>query len=272
MTANKQILVVEDEIITALDIQRRLKKLGYDVPVVVVSGEEAITKAKENNPDLILMDINLYGKMDGIEAASRIHSFADIPIIYLTAYTDEKTLERAKISEPYAYIVKPFKDRELQISLEIAFYKNRMERKLKESYKKLKESEQWLTAAINNIGDAVIATDQKGVIKVINPIAEALTGWKEDEAIEKYLTDVFNIVSEGIDKQVENPVEKVIREGMFFGLADQTILIARNGMRIPVDIIGMPIRDEKNVIGIVIVFYDIIERKRLMNGLKGQAT
>ena len=98
-----------------MDIQRRLKKLGYDVPAIVCSGEEAIKKVKENKPDLVLMDINLHGEMDGIETASKIHSFSDIPVIYLTAYSDDKTLERAKITEPFAYMIKPFKDRELQI-------------------------------------------------------------------------------------------------------------------------------------------------------------
>ena len=124
MAAEKQILIVEDEVIVGMDIQRRLKNLGYIVPVVVSSGEEAINKAKENNPDLILMDIDLNSKMDGIEAAFKIHTFCDIPIIYLTAYSDEKTFEKAQINVPYAYIVKPFRDRELQITLEIAFYRN----------------------------------------------------------------------------------------------------------------------------------------------------
>jgi signal transduction histidine kinase len=128
MIRGKQILVVEDEFITAMDLQNRLKNLGYDAPVIVSSGEEAIKKVKENNPDLVLMDINLNGEMDGIEAASKIHSFSDIPIIYLTAYSDEKILERAKITEPYAYIIKPFKDRELQINLEIAFFKNKIQK------------------------------------------------------------------------------------------------------------------------------------------------
>ena len=88
MKDEKQILVVEDEAITGMDIQRRLKNLGYIVPVVVSSGEDAIKKVKENNPDLVLMDINLKGEMDGIEAALKIHSFSDIPVIYLTAFSD----------------------------------------------------------------------------------------------------------------------------------------------------------------------------------------
>jgi len=128
MITGKQILVVEDEIITGMDIQKRLKNLGYNVPAVVSSGEEAIKKVKENNPDLVLMDINLNGEMDGIEAASNIHSFSDIPIIYLTAFSDDKTFERAKITEPYAYMIKPIKDRELQINLEITFSKRKIEK------------------------------------------------------------------------------------------------------------------------------------------------
>jgi len=128
MTGKKQVLVVEDEAVTGMDIQRRLKNLGYDVPVVVSSGEKAIEKVKENNPDLVLMDINLNSEMDGVEAASRIHSFSDIPVIYMTAYSDDTTLERAKITEPYAYIVKPVKERELQINIEIAFFKYKIQK------------------------------------------------------------------------------------------------------------------------------------------------
>ncbi|MCX9083465.1 MAG: response regulator [Candidatus Methanoperedens sp.] len=265
MTPNKQILVVEDEAITAMDIQRRLKNLGYDVPAIVSSGEKAIEKVKENNPDLILMDINLNREMDGIEAAIKIHSFSDIPIIYLTAYSDDETLQRAKISEPYAYLIKPFKDRELLINIEIAFYKNKMEKKLKEGYEKLRESKKWLETAVDSIGDAVIATDKDGNIKLINPIAQALSGWNEKEALGKKLSTVFNVVIEGTDMQVEDPVKKVIKEGMFYGLADQTYLVSKNGMRTPVDIIGTPIRDEGSIVGIVLVFNDIIESKKIEN-------
>jgi PAS domain S-box-containing protein len=254
MRAGKQILVVEDEMITGMDIQNRLKNLGYNVPVVVSSGSEAIKKVKENNPDLVLMDINLNGEMDGVEASSKIHSFSDIPIIYLTAYSDDNTLERAKITEPYAYIVKPFKDRELNINLEIAFYKYGME-------KKLREKNRWLAAVIESIGDAVIATDPQGTIKLMNPIAEALTGWKQIEALGKPLANVFNIINEKTDMEIENPVTKAIRDDMFYGLADHTVLVTKEGMKIPVDIIGSTIKnDENNIIGIVLIFYDIIGR------------
>ena len=261
MSDEKQILVVEDEILIAEGLQRKLKAMGYAVPVIVSSGEEAIKKTKENNPDLVLMDINLYGKMDGIEAASKIHSFSDIPVIYLTAYADNKTLERAKITEPYAYLIKPFKDRELQINLEIAFYKNKMEKMLKESEKSLREKNQWLSSVIGGIGDAVIATDPEGIIRLMNPIAEALTGWNQKDAIGKPLAGVFNIIGEETGEQIEDIVAKAIEEDMFYGLSEHTILITKEGLKIPVDIMGSSIKiDGDSIIGIVIVFSDIFER------------
>lgn len=257
-----QILVVEDEIIISEDIQKKLKKMGYSVPAVVSSGEDAIKKVKENNPDLILMDIIIHGEIDGIETVEKIHSFSDIPVIYLTAYADQTTLERAKITEPFGYLLKPFKERELLITIEMALYKHKMEKKLKESEKRLKESERWLSAAIKSIADGVIATDLKGVIKIMNPFAEALTGWKQEEASGKHLSAVFNVAGSEKNKTVEDPVAKVIREGSFYGLSDQTILIRKNNMEVPIDLIGTPITDEKNdIIGVVLVFYDIIERK-----------
>ncbi|MCX9013110.1 MAG: response regulator [Candidatus Methanoperedens sp.] len=265
----KQILVVEDEIIIAEDIQRKLEKRGYAVPVIVSSGEEAVKKTEENNPDLVLMDIVIHGKMDGIEAAEQIRSRFDIPVVYLTAYADEKTLERAKITEPFGYLIKPFKERELQITIEIALYKHKMEKRLKESERKLRESNKWLAAVIESIGDAVIATDPEGTIKLMNPIAEALTGWKQEDALGMPLTTVFNIISEETDKHIENPVTKAIREEIFFGLADHTVLVTKEGMEIPVDIIGSTIKDDRDsIIGIVLIFYDIIERKRIDEALK----
>jgi PAS domain S-box-containing protein len=269
MITEKQILVVEDEVITAMDIQRRLKTLGYSVPATVCSGEEAIIKVKENKPDLVLMDINLNGKMDGIEAASQIHSFSDIPIIYLTAYSDEETLARAKITEPYAYIIKPFKDRELQINLEIAFYKYAMENKLKESYDTIKEKNKWILAVIESLGDAVVATDPDGTIRLMNPIAEALTGWKQNEALGKPLANIFNIISEKIDEIIEDPIKKAIRDDIFYGLADHTVLVTKEGVKRYVDIIGSTIKnDENKIIGVVFIFYDITERTRIDDMLK----
>ncbi|HIJ60851.1 MAG TPA: response regulator [Nitrospirae bacterium] len=132
------ILIVEDEIITARDIESKLQKIGYDVCEIAASGEEAIKFAEEYSPDLILMDIQLEGQMDGIEATDKISRKYDIPIVYLTAQTDLITLHRAKITEPQGYIVKPFTQRDLLITIGMALYKHKMEMKLKVLMKMLR--------------------------------------------------------------------------------------------------------------------------------------
>lgn len=125
------ILVVEDESIVAKDIQNSLKKLGYNVPAVVASGEAAVDAAGEHKPDLVLMDIMLQGDISGIEAATQIKTQLDIPVIYLTAYADESTLSKAKVTEPYGYIIKPFKEIDLHTSIEMALYKHAKESEVK---------------------------------------------------------------------------------------------------------------------------------------------
>lgn len=258
----KQILVVEDESIVAEHIRRSLQNMGYSVSSVASSGEKAIKEVEEKVPDLVLMDIVLQGEMDGIETAKQIRSRFNIPVVYLTAYSDEKILERAKITEPFGYVIKPFNERELRINIEIALYKHKMERELK-------ESERWLAATLKSLGEAVIATDRKGIIKIMNPFAEVLTGWTREEALGKPLATVFNIISEGTDKQAEDPITKAIRQDSFYGLADQTVLIAKEGARTPVDIIGTAIKDDRDcIIGVVLIFYDIIERIRIDETLK----
>lgn len=119
------ILVVEDQNIVALNIRNRLKSMGYTVPTTAISGEEAIKEVEITNPDLVLMDIMLKGDIDGIEAARVINSRFSIPIIYLTAYSDIETLERAKLTGPAGYISKPFKEEDLQNNIEMALLKNR---------------------------------------------------------------------------------------------------------------------------------------------------
>ncbi|MFZ3166328.1 MAG: ATP-binding protein [Candidatus Methanoperedens sp.] len=251
-----KVMIVEDERIVAEDIQSSLKNLGYAVSSIVSSGNKAIEDAEKYHPDIVLMDIVLKGEMDGVEAAEQIRIRFNIPIIYLTAYSDEEILERSKITEPFGYIIKPFNDRELHTSIEIALYKYKMERKVK-------ESEQRLSATINGMGEGVIATDEKGIIEILNPFAEALTGWRKEDAIGKSLDEVFNIISEGMVKKVENPVAKVIREGNFYGLAENTFLISKNRIKIPVDISGSLIKDIRDYItGGVFIFVDITERKK----------
>ncbi len=125
------ILVVEDENIVALSIKNKLEMMGYSVVDTASSGEDAVVKADLFYPDLVLMDVMLRGEMDGIEAAEKIREKFDIPVIFLTAYTDDNTLERAKIAEPYGYISKPFKEQDLKSNIEMALHKHENEIRLK---------------------------------------------------------------------------------------------------------------------------------------------
>jgi two-component system cell cycle sensor histidine kinase/response regulator CckA len=126
--AKPRILVVEDDSIIVMELENRLDDLGYGVCATTAYGEEAIQKAAELRPDLVLMDIRLKGTMDGVEAAAQIRAQYDIPVIYLTAYADNQTLQRARLTEPYSYIIKPFEERELYIAIEMALYKHKMDR------------------------------------------------------------------------------------------------------------------------------------------------
>ncbi|WP_341530808.1 ATP-binding protein [Nostoc sp. UHCC 0302] len=261
---NASILVVEDEAIVAKDLQNRLKKLGYSITNTAFSGEDAINKVRENPPDLILMDIKLKGKIDGIEAAEEIHKYIDIPIIYLTAYADEKTLERAKVTVPFGYIIKPFKERELQINIEISLTKYKLE-------KELKANQKWLYTLLISIGDGVIASDIQELVTFMNPVAEYLTGWKQEEAYGKNSSEVFNIVDAETRKPLENPITKAIRNGIAVGLPAEAILIAKNGTEIPIDDSAAPIKDDQdNIMGAVLVFRDITDRKLAIAALKKQ--
>ncbi|MEH2008562.1 GGDEF domain-containing response regulator [Nostoc sp.] len=255
------ILIVEDEFIVAMDIRNRLENFGYTVLGLVDSGEEAIEKAADDSLDLVLMDIILKGKMDGVEAAQIIHNLFNIPVIYLTVDDNEKTLERAKVTQPFGYIIKPFKEKELKFNIEITLSKHRMETKLK-------QSEQWLTTVLKSIGDGVITSDALGAVTFMNPVAEVMTGWKYAEAFGKEATEVFNIADKKTRKKIESPIRQVLESGVTVHLPEQTILIARNGTEIPIGDSIAPIKDDNgNIAGAVLVFQDITERKQILETL-----
>jgi len=176
----KKILIVEDESIVALELKDRLEKLGYQVIATVSTGEKAIKTTEEKNPDLILMDIHLKGNMDGITAAKHIKN---TPIIYLTAYADTETLNRARITTPYAYIVKPFEERELQSNIEIALYKHQTEQKLQHTKNHLEN-------IIEHITEIIFTIDQEHKITTWNNSAEQLTGYPKKEVLNKKITEL----------------------------------------------------------------------------------
>ncbi|KKN40267.1 hypothetical protein LCGC14_0735120 [marine sediment metagenome] len=190
----KQILVVEDERIAAEDIKMSLHRLGYAVSGAAISGKEAVKKAEDLQPDLVLMDIVLVGEMDGIEASALIRSRFDIPIVYLTAYADKKMLERAKVTEPFGYILKPFDDKELCSILEIALYKHKMERKLKKTQQELIQSEK--LAALGRFSSGIAH-------EIKNPLGIILGG---SEFLEMKLSRV--------DPEIKTAIKK-IKESTF---------------------------------------------------------
>ena len=172
-----RILIVEDDTLIAQEIEIRLIDLGYEIVGAASSGSEAIALAEKLQPALVLMDIMLKGEMDGIEAADYITRRMQIPIIYLSAFTDKATLQRAKITEPYGYIVKPFTERELQANIEMALYKHQSE-------SKLRMIEKWFGASMRGVGEGVVAmTNADGTISYINRVAEMMTGWANGKAI-----------------------------------------------------------------------------------------
>lgn len=257
-----RILVVEDELIIAKGIERRLKALGYSVTDTVASGEEAVTSALDTLPDLVLMDICLQGKMDGVTAAERIRSTVDIPVVYLTAYADPDSLNRAKVTEPFGYIIKPFQDFTLKSSIEMALYKHRME-------SRLRRSEQWLATTLRSIGDAVIATDREGTVTFMNPVAQKLTGWREEEAIGRGLAEVFRYRREGAVTPEIDIVQRVIHDGAAVTFSGETFLVSKDGREVPIDAKATRISEQnEKAMGVVLSLLDITERKKAEESLR----
>lgn len=259
-----QILVVEDEAIVAKHVQRALERVGYTVVGIAYTGEEAVRKAIEASPDLVLMDISLGGKMDGVEAAELIWEQSDVPVIYLTAYTDSETLERAKVTSPLGYIVKPFEERELHSTIEMALHRHALE-------KRLSESRRWLATTLDSIGDAVIAADTDCRITFVNRVAETLTGWTRDEAAGREFGDVAVILNERSRLPIENPIARTLDEGKVIKGMDGSVLVSRDGRETPVSDSASPIVDEKGrVSGVVLVLQDVTDRKEAESKIREQ--
>jgi CheY-like chemotaxis protein len=202
--AKNKILVVEDESIVAAHIAESLKHSGYKVTDKVSYGEQAVESVMQNRPDLVLMDIVLNGQMDGIETGEVIYSNFDIPIIFLTAHADKKTLTRAKKVQPFGYLVKPFKEKDLHSGIQMALEKHRQE-------KGLKERERWLSSSLQNLGEPVIATDKDAKVTFFNRAAQALTGLTERQVLGTHLTDLWGRNKES--PSGSNPFVAVLKSG-----------------------------------------------------------
>ncbi|MCZ7402758.1 MAG: response regulator [Candidatus Methanoperedens sp.] len=277
MTANNQILVVEDEIIVADYIRKSLQNMGYSVPSIVSSGENAIKEIEKNNPDLVLMDIVLEGKMDGIEAAEIIRSRFNIPVVYLTANSEENILERAKITEPFGYIIKPFNERDLRTNIEIALYKHKMERELKDRELRLYEAEKLLLKRqrdeseenyrelFENANDGIYVHDTDGFfLTVNNALCKIFECATKDELIGTNISCWLTPESLGIAKDIINKYisgEPVKQPAVLE-------LITKNKKHIFIEFRNRVIKDNDRISAIHGVARDITENRLLKQELK----
>jgi PAS domain S-box-containing protein len=235
------------------------------VPAIVCSGEEAIQKVAELQPDLVLMDIRLEGSMDGVEAAEQIRSDFNTPVVYLTAYMDDSTVQRAMSTEPFGFILKPFEPRELHTSVELALYKHRMEMDLK-------ESEQLLSTILEDIDDAVVSIDAKGYVNFINIAAEKLIRCEQGHIINRHLSKVLHILNDQREPMNRASITNILRHGLVDDFTKYTKLIAQDGSEVLIESNATPIKDAKGyIVGAVLVFRDITERKQAEEDLRARA-
>ncbi|MFP5271948.1 response regulator [Coleofasciculus sp.] len=243
-----KILVVEDERIIAINLKESLESLGYKVPAIAASGEKAIDKATEFHPDLVLMDIWLKGNIDGIEAAQQIWERLKIPTIYVTGHSDQSTVERAKITAPFGYILKPVKEQALYVAIETALQRY--------------EREQLLSAILKGIGDGVIVTDKDCRVQFLNHQAESLTGWQLADARDRELTEVFNIIDEQTQQPVGDLIKGVLEKDTIIYLEERILLIPKQGKAIPIADSIAPIKNNDGAIaGAVLVFRDATQQR-----------
>ncbi len=255
--AKAKILIVEDDAIIAMDIESRLKNLGYSVSGSANYGEKAIEKVEELKPDLVLMDIVLKGDMDGIEAAEIIRSRFDIPVVFLTAYADEERLEKAKLTVPFGYILKPFQDRDLQITIEMALYAAKVDAERRQTEEIIQRKIKELQTILYSVPASVFYKDKENrLIRVNKTLADAL-GFPKEEIEGKLASEISPHEDE---KYWEDD-----KEVMSSGKAKRNIiepLVTPKGIRwLRTD--KIPYKDDQgNIIGVIGFAIDITERKQ----------
>lgn len=277
--AKANILIVEDSFIVSYHLKATLENEEYDVVAVCDSGEQALSVIGQAKPDLVLMDIMLNGKMDGVEAASLIRTRHNLPVIYITALTDKETIGRAKVTEPFGYLTKPFEDREIFTVIEMALYKHRIE-------SKLRESEQKYFSTVNSINDCVISIDRNCKITYMNPSALSRLEVELQDVLDKEIAQVIQLTNDETGEVNINPIQCVLGVGGMNCLPDNLILTGKKGKQTPIGESSLSaLLDERGEMkGMIIVFKDItdkvmhlrlkqdIERQKLSALIQGQET
>ncbi|MBX5462592.1 MAG: PAS domain-containing protein [Steroidobacteraceae bacterium] len=268
-----RVFVVEDEALIAMELRDRLTDLGYVVMGTASRGEQALEAIPACAPDVVLMDVRLAGTLTGIETAARLRPHLDVPIIFLSAYSDAELLREAGEVLPFGYLVKPFEERELHATIQMALYKHRMERELRESHARLEEkvrertaelarSRENLAVTLDSIGEAVVATNAAGNIMLMNPAAEDLTEWAQHEALGAPVVQVVRLVSEQTGDTVPIPLRIVLATGQRQFLPNNTVLLTRIGGERKVSGSTAPIRDAGRIVGVILVLRDETDARR----------
>ncbi|MGC4094828.1 MAG: response regulator [Polyangiaceae bacterium] len=251
------VLVVDDERLVAREIAEDLLDLGYDVPATASTADEALSLAREKKPDLVLLDVRIRGPRDGIEAASILRDRLGIPVVFMTACSDVETLTRAKATDPYAYLLKPVSPSELRSTVEIALNRARVERALN-------EQRRWLAITLRAIADGVISVDNQGLVTFLNPTAEALTGWKLEDARGMPWEDVVVLLDEDNHATRRGPLAEALHRRAQATLAEGTLLRSQDGRLHAIEDSAAPIMGENgDLVGAVMVFQDVTEKRQL---------
>jgi len=249
-----KILIVEDDVLVAEDIKQILKNSKHYVTSIATSGQEALIKVKKDPPDLVLMDIVLKGKMDGIETAHKIHNHFDIPVIYITAYSGKDTLEQAKLTQPYGYLIKPINEKELLIAIEIALNKYREKKNIE---KTLFESESKYHQLIEKINESIILIDEKGIISFVSDNFLKMNGYSQAEVVGQSIVDFLE--RESFDKYRKQISCKKDDNHYEFEL----VWKKKNGQNVIKKVSLELIYDDGDFKGSVMVLTDITERRRI---------
>jgi diguanylate cyclase (GGDEF)-like protein/PAS domain S-box-containing protein len=258
----KDILLVMSEQVTAHELQNTLLDLGYSVSQTVHSIEQFIEIAQNSSSDLALVELNSEINLNGIDAAKEHQNEITLPIVYISTKENLQKLNNARISEPHSYLIKPFTKTELKNAIENVIFRHTV-------VSKYRENEQWLSAILESIGEAVIVTDNKGNIIFMNAQAEKLLQQSSPDVKGIYHSEVYNIYNDDTSEKVEKTaVDFALQFGGLFTSCKNIYLLSENGTRIPIEDIASPIIDENDKTkGIVLVFRNIGKRKRAMNEL-----
>jgi PAS domain S-box-containing protein len=259
------ILIVEDEKPVSQELREQLEELGYRVVEIAHSSQDAIEKTKKLRPHIVLMNIRLKGAIDGIQTGSYVRDYYDTPVIYMIDHGSQATIRRAGTTGPFGYIFRPFDGKQIFATIEIAVTRHQLE-------SKLQQSKQWLNTTLTSIGDGVIATDEQGLVRFINPIAMEYTCWRHIEAVGRPLSEVFSLV----DESTHEPIEMLDPQNILSGVTSKNefkgLLTARHGAPVSVEATITSIDDGKGkVYGMVLIFRDVTQQREALQEIKRQA-